>query len=309
MSETRSVEVTDSSTGKTDSMGLDVLATALAPYLATALALAEPAITSMSPTAGKVGTLVTLVGSGFRGNTVVSIGGIVATDVELDSTKIIFRVPAGAKSGVIKVNNGIRFGVSPIAFTIPAASATPSLNNTVVEAGSTDSIVDANGNSYTITATNQVAVNGATDTTTSGVTQLAYVDGVVWYENKSANWFGKKAPSEAWMPAAGTRTSPITVLEDGQEKPKQKGPIVTGDGSLAVANISPTKGKHGESVSFTGKGFKSVISVVLGTIQAGFTASSDTSMTVTVPFGSESGGFTVSNGKQSVNSDTFTVEA
>ena len=90
--------------------------------------------------------------------------------------------------------------------------STPSANNTVVKIGSTAAITDANSNKWTITAGGQVAVNGATDTTTSGVKELAYVNGTVWQENGSNLWWGKTSPTAAWAPDPGTAVSPLPVV-------------------------------------------------------------------------------------------------
>ena len=88
-------------------------------------------------------------------------------------------------------------------------AATPSADDTRVLAGSSNAIVDASGNRWTISSGNLVAVNGVPDTTTGNVTELAYVGGKVWQENSGSLWWGETSPSSAWAPAAGTSTSPL----------------------------------------------------------------------------------------------------
>ena len=106
-------------------------------------------------------------------------------------------------------NNGTQ------SFTVPATSApspTPSAaspNDTMVLAGSGGTITDARSNTWTITSTGQIAVNGVTDPTTANVTELAYVNNVVWQENSSALWWSKTSPAASWTPAGGTATSPL----------------------------------------------------------------------------------------------------
>jgi hypothetical protein len=107
----------------------------------------------------------------------------------------------------------------PDSFSVkhPAPKPTPtpvaaSANDTVVKAGSTAAIVDASGNKWTITTAGQVAVNGTADATTKNVIELAYVSGTVWQENTSKLWWGKTKPSAAWLPAAGTSTSPLPAV-------------------------------------------------------------------------------------------------
>jgi hypothetical protein len=50
-----------------------------------------------------------------------------------------------------------------------------------------------------------------TDATTANVTELAYVNGKVWQENSSNLWWDKAKPTDAWLPADGTSTSPLTI--------------------------------------------------------------------------------------------------
>ncbi|WP_428485128.1 cellulase family glycosylhydrolase [Rhodopila sp.] len=91
---------------------------------------------------------------------------------------------------------------------IPVKPA-PSLNDTVVMAGSTAPIIDASGNAWTITSGAQVAVNGVADTATGTVAELAYVNGTIWQENTANLWWGETTPSAAWAGTSGTATSPL----------------------------------------------------------------------------------------------------
>ena len=98
----------------------------------------------------------------------------------------------------------------PVPTPTPAPVASP--NNTVVLAGSKAAITDVAGNAWTITSGGQVAVNGAADTTTGRVIELAYVNGNVWQENADKLWWDKAKPTDAWGPATGTATSPLPVV-------------------------------------------------------------------------------------------------
>lgn len=89
--------------------------------------------------------------------------------------------------------------------------ATPSANDTVVT-GTAAAITDTAGNTWTITAGGQVAVNGAADTTTSNVVELAYVNGAIWQENTGNLWWSKSAPADAWAGGAGIATSPLPAF-------------------------------------------------------------------------------------------------
>jgi hypothetical protein len=92
--------------------------------------------------------------------------------------------------------------------TLALAAASP--NNTVVIRGSTAAITDASGNLWTINAADQVAVNGTADTTTGGVIEIAYVNGLVYQEATTSNlWWSKSSPSAVWSPSAGSSVSPL----------------------------------------------------------------------------------------------------
>ncbi len=121
---------------------------------------------------------------------------------------------------------------------LPAPVAiTPSANDTVVT-GTTAAITDASGNKWTITSNGQVAINGTTDTTTSNVTELAYVNGTIWQENASKLWWGETAPNASWSPSAGTATSPLPVPV--VPTPSANDTVVTGTTS-AITDASGNK--------------------------------------------------------------------
>jgi hypothetical protein len=88
---------------------------------------------------------------------------------------------------------------------------TASPNNTVVVANSTAGITDASGNVWTITSGSQVAVNGVVDAITSGVVELAYVNGKIWQQTSGKLWWGETQPNDAWASQAGTATSPLPL--------------------------------------------------------------------------------------------------
>nr|WP_294531124.1 cellulase family glycosylhydrolase [uncultured Rhodopila sp.] len=96
-----------------------------------------------------------------------------------------------------------------VAAPAPTPAATASVNDSTVLSGSPGTIVDASGNTWSITGAGQVAVNGVTDTTTGNVTELAYVNNEVWQENANNLWWGKTSPTASWAPQAGTGSSPL----------------------------------------------------------------------------------------------------
>jgi hypothetical protein len=143
---------------------------------------------------------------------------------------------------------------APTATPTPTPAPTgPSSDDTVVKAGSASSIIDASGNKWTITSTDQVAVNGVADPTTANVTELAYVGTEIWQENSSNLWWGKTSPTAAWAPAAGSSTSPlptsITI----------PGSLVSDTVSLSQISVTAATGSHmlfitgsGDTVTLSG---------------------------------------------------------
>lgn len=87
-------------------------------------------------------------------------------------------------------------------------------NNTLV--GRAGSITDAGGNTWTITADGQVAVNGVADPATANVTHLAYANGLVWQENSANLWWSKASPAAGWQPPYGTAAVPVPVPDAAQ---------------------------------------------------------------------------------------------
>jgi hypothetical protein len=77
-----------------------------------------PAISSISPTSGSVGTSVILTGKSLTQATKVTFGGVVATFTVNSDTQITATVPTGAKTGKIQV-------------TTPGGTATSATNFTV----------------------------------------------------------------------------------------------------------------------------------------------------------------------------------
>lgn len=82
-----------------------------------------PTLTSLSPTSGAVGTVVTLTGSGFTGATGVSVNGAPALTFNVvNASTATATVPAGATTGNVTlttpsgISNGVLFTVTPAAF-------------------------------------------------------------------------------------------------------------------------------------------------------------------------------------------------
>jgi uncharacterized membrane protein len=77
---------------------------------------APPAITSISPTSGSAGTLVTIRGANFDttpANSVVKFEGVVATVTSASATSLVVEVPAGGGTVIVTVTTGSGTATGP----------------------------------------------------------------------------------------------------------------------------------------------------------------------------------------------------
>jgi mannan endo-1,4-beta-mannosidase len=90
------------------------------------------------------------------------------------------------------------------------------VKGTFILAGTSLSLVDANYNTWTIAPTSggQVVKNGVTDTTTQNVVEMAYVNGVIYHENTTNDWYALQS-NGTWGPPGGSKTSPLTQIPGG----------------------------------------------------------------------------------------------
>lgn len=133
-----------------------------------------PSITSLSPTSGAVGTLVTIAGSGFgttQGSSTVQFNGATATSItSWSATSIKASVPTGATTGNVVItvggiaSNGKSFTVKP---TPSIASLSPTFGAVGI------SVTISGANFGTTQGTSTVKINGVTATPTSwGASQI-----------------------------------------------------------------------------------------------------------------------------------------
>jgi hypothetical protein len=77
-----------------------------------------PKITSFTPTSGRVGTVVTITGSGFTATTAVTFNGTPANFAFKSNSKLTATVPPGATTGRISVTNPAGTAQSSTVFTV-----------------------------------------------------------------------------------------------------------------------------------------------------------------------------------------------
>ncbi len=108
-----------------------------------------------------------------------------------------------------------------------------SSDDTVV-VGAYSVITDADDNTWTITATGQIAVNGVPDPTTANVEEIAYYNGQVWQKNASNNWYSKSSAASPWVQwthAAPPVPIPDTSLNDARVFANVPGVLIDANGN------------------------------------------------------------------------------
>lgn len=123
-----------------------------------------PMVTNFTPSAGQVGSSVTLTGSGFTGTSTVSFNGATTTAFLVNSdTQIVATVPFAAANGPISVINPAGTGVSVSSFAIMPriTSLTPA---SVSASGAVGTMVTVTGDHFT--GASRVAFNDVSSTYT-----------------------------------------------------------------------------------------------------------------------------------------------
>ena len=239
-----------------------------------------PAITSLSPTSGPVGTAVTIAGTNFGSTGTVTFNGTVATTTNWSATSIATSVPTGATTGNVVVTvGGVASNDVSFAVTAPAPTIA-SLSPTSGPVGTAVTIAGANFGS-----TGTVTFNGTVATTT--------------------NW---SATSIATSVPTGATTGNVVVTVGG---------VASNDVSFTVtapaptiASLSPTSGPVGMAVAITGTNFGSsqgTSRVTFNGTTATVTSWSATSLATSVPTGATTGNVVVTVGGVASDGVSFTV--
>ena len=248
--------------------------------------VAKPNITSLSPTSGGVGAVVTITGTNFgatQGSSKVTFNGTAATPSSWSATSVKAAVPTGASTGnvVVTVNGVASNGVS---FTV---TATPSISSVSPTSG-------AVGTSVTISGSNFGSSQGSSTVTFNGVaaSPTAWRAGTI------------KAP----VPAGAT-TGNVVVKVGGAAS---NGVAFTVPVSPTISGLSPASGPVGAVVTISGANFgatKGSSTVKFSGATATPTSWSATSIQTPVPSGASTGNVVVTVGGVASNGVSFTVLA
>ena len=296
------------------------------------LPLPTPSISSLSPAAGPIGTVVTINGSTFgatQGSSTVTVNGVTATPANWTSTSIFAPVPVGATTGPVIVtvggiaSNGVTFSVGD----------TGTITGTLTRAGDGATI-----NGGLVEALQSGIVKGSGTSTTNGSYSIAGLVSGTYDVRASANRYVTQVQSGIVVSAPGSTTAnfslvdigPITNIYDELGRLiaiiDPAGDTVTysydsvgnllsisrGSASqLSVLEFTPNKAPVGSSVTIYGTGFSQTPSANVvkfnGTV-AVVSASSSTQISTTVPAGATTGLISVTTASGTVSSSTpFTV--
>ncbi len=251
------------------------------------MVLPSPAVTSLSPTSGPMGTQVQINGTGFgatQGASAVTFNGTAATIVNWSDTLITASVPSAAGNGQVVVKVG---GV--------ASTSIQNFNVSPPRVASISPSVAAPGSQVTIAGTGFHAAQGP---------------GSVWF-NPSLS-----ASVVSWSDTQIVVTVPNFATTGGvsvfQNLYSNSNVLMTVVNPV-VTGVSPTAGASGSQVQINGSGFgatQGTSSVSFNTITASVVSWSDTHIVATVPPGATSGQVKVAvSGTSSVQNVNFTVNA
>ena len=246
-------------------------------------AVAQPSISSFTPTIAQVGKAVTITGSGFTGATSVKFNGIaVSSFTVVSNTQITTAVPFGATTGRITVTTPGGTATSGTNFKVKAAIVgfTPTR-------GPVGTVVTISGSAFTGATAVKFGGVPATSFTVNSYSQITATvpSGAV------SGRVGVVTPAGTTLSGATFTVTTVTVAK----------PVVSG--------FTPTLAQVGKAVTITGSGFNGATSVKFDTTEVGsFTVVSDTQITTTVPFGATTGKISVTTpGGTGVSSTNFKV--
>jgi YD repeat-containing protein len=279
-------------------MGLAVSGTTSSPYSATFDNVSTtstggggdlPIISLLSPTAGGIGSSVTISGSSFgsiQGSSTLSFNGTLASTISSWSdNQIVASVPNGATTGPVSLAvNSIQNTCSgDCQFTVinPVISA---LTPPAAQVGGT------------------VTISGSGFGSSQGSSLLQF-------SGTSASVTSWTNTSITAVVPSGATSGPVTVVDSGITSNSAQFTVLE---PLSITSISPAIGPVGSSVTITGAGFGSAQSnsvISFYGAAAAVTSWSDTQIVATVPAAAGSGPVSVEVAGITSQGPSFTINA
>jgi RHS repeat-associated protein len=242
----------------------------------------NPAIATVSPVGGPVGTQVTVSGSGFgatQGS--LTFSGTAATSISSWSdSQVVAAIPSGATTGAVKVVNGGVNSNTNVSFTV----ANMTVDSVSPHGGPTGTQVTISGVGFGATQ-GTLSFNGTAATTISS-----------WSDSQIV----------ATVPSGAT-TGAVKVVNGSVSSNTN---VVFTLTTVVVNGVSPASGPGGSQVEITGSGFGTTQGTVMLLSGYSFTVVSwtNTQITANAPTTATGGGVRVTAGGVNSNTDiVFTV--
>ncbi len=246
-----------------------------------------PTITSVNPTSGPIGAILTIAGKNLgtsQGSSTVTFNGTSATPLVWGATGVVAQVPAGATTGnVVIYVSGSGLNTNGVPFTVVLTPSITSLNPTNGPVGTP----------VTITGTNFAATQGFSTVKFNGV---AAAPATIW---------GPTSIQVSVPPGATTGNVLVTV----SNVTSNIASFTVTSTSPTVTNLSPASGPVGTSVTIAGTNFgTSQGTVTFNGTTAPLTSWNATSIVANVPAGATTGPVLVTVNGVASNPTTFTVQ-
>lgn len=132
-------------------------------FVASAGSIIQPTIISLTPTAGPVGTVVTIIGTDFGSGVdgTVTFNGAAGTPIFWTDTGIVVAVPPGGSTGNVVVNRGSVVSNGMLFTVTGAVSPGPQITSLVPNSGPVGTTVVINGLNFGSTqGSSTVTLNG-----------------------------------------------------------------------------------------------------------------------------------------------------
>lgn len=228
--------------------------------------MAEPTLTSFSPSSGFVEDEVTITGTGFRDTTSIKLyDEKVATVKSYTSTELTFYVPKDAETGCVYVSNdSIEWIISDTYFYVRQPISVTSITPSACYNG------------------DEVIIEGANFT---GETTVTFYNGV----SATINSF-TDTQLTTHVPS-GAISGNVTISDSGYSDT-----INISLYDLSITSFSPSSGHVGDEITITGTGFTNSVNVFFyDNIPATIDSYTETEITTHVPNLSETGIITVTH--------------
>jgi IPT/TIG domain/FG-GAP-like repeat len=225
----------------------------------------SPAIASIAPSHGLVGTTVTVTGTHLDGATSVKLNGTAATFTAVSSSQLTFTVPAGATTGRVAVTTPGGTATSTQQFVVDGAA--PVIYAVSPIQGRVGSTVTVLGRNFTgasgvrFNGTPAVSLLVVSPTTITAVVPVGATTGHVAVSGPGGT---------------GVSLGTFTVLPALAPVP-------------AIASFSPSLGIRGVRVTIRGSGLTGATQVTFNGAHAAFTVVNDSTITAVVPAAATTG--------------------